>query len=188
MEGMYCLILGSLIFFGIHFLPSLTRFKSRLIHIWGEGPYKMGFSILAALGLGLLIYGKAEASYIHIYQIPSWGFLIPKLLMLPASILLLAPYFLNFIRAKMRHPMLLGITLWAIGHLFANGDLSSVILFGSFLVFSILDMILINSRSEWQGNKSQTMLGNLALIVISTLVFLSVWHLHGFLFKFPVPS
>ena len=44
--------------------------------------------------------------------------------------------------------MLVGIILWAIGDLFANGDLASLLLFGAFLAYAIVDLIAVIPRGD----------------------------------------
>ena len=67
--------------------------------------------------------------------------------MLPVFPLLFAAYLPGKIKAKVRHPMLAAIKFWALAHLIANGDLASIILFGSFLAYAVLDRILLKRRA-----------------------------------------
>jgi uncharacterized membrane protein len=69
------------------------------------------------------------------------------LLMLPVFILLLAAYLPGEIKAKLRHPMLAAVKFWALAHLIANGDLASMILFGSFLAYAVFDRIALKRRA-----------------------------------------
>ncbi len=52
------------------------------------------------------------------------------------------------IRKITRHPMLLGVLMWAAAHLLVNGDVASILLFGSFAAFSVVDMVLANARGD----------------------------------------
>ncbi len=77
---------------------------------------------------------------------PAWTKHAAFLLMLPAFILLVAAYVPSRLRTWVRHPMLAAVSIWAIAHLLANGDLASLVLFGSFLVFSVYGRISASRR------------------------------------------
>ncbi len=68
--------------------------------------------------------------------------------MLPAVILVVAAYIRGRIYTTLKHPMLSGIKLWAAAHLLANGDLGSIILFGSFLGWAVYDRISLKHRAD----------------------------------------
>ena len=68
--------------------------------------------------------------------------------MIPAFILLVAAYVPGQIKAKVRHPFLVAIKTWALAHLIANGDLASIFLFGSFLLYAVYDRIAVKRREE----------------------------------------
>jgi uncharacterized membrane protein len=78
---------------------------------------------------------------------PAWAKHLTMLLMLPALILLVAAYIPSRLRTAVRHPMLAAVALWAFSHLLVNGDLASVLLFGSFLVYAGYDVISANRRA-----------------------------------------
>src|SRR5436190_1171876 len=69
-------------------------------------------------------------------------------LMLPAIILVVASYLRGRIYTTLKHPMLAGVKLWAASHLLANGDLGSIILFGSFLGWAVFDRISLKHRTD----------------------------------------
>jgi uncharacterized membrane protein len=68
--------------------------------------------------------------------------------MLPAVILVVASYIRGRIYATLKHPMLAGVKLWAFAHLLANGDLGSIILFGSVLAWAVIDRISLKHRAD----------------------------------------
>jgi uncharacterized membrane protein len=94
----------------------------------------------------LVVWGFAKAPVIQIWAPPVWARHLALLLMLPVFPLLLAAYLPGKINGRVRHPMLAAIKFWALAHLIANGDLASIILFGSFLAFAVVDRILIKRR------------------------------------------
>jgi uncharacterized membrane protein len=96
----------------------------------------------------LVIWGFAKAPVIQIWSPPGWTRYLALLLMLPVFPLLFAAYLSGKIKAALRHPMLVAIKFWALAHLIANGDLASIILFGSFLAYAVVDRILLKRRGE----------------------------------------
>ena len=144
---MALLIIGIIVFFGIHLLPSCRSLRERLIGRLGEGGYKGLFAVLSTLGLVLLIYGFSQAPVIQVWNPPFWTRYVAVILMLPAFIFLVAAYVPGRIKAKLKHPMLIAIKTWALAHLIANGDLASIILFGSFLAYAVYDRITLKTRT-----------------------------------------
>ena len=143
---MTLLIIGIIIFFGFHLLPTATDLRGRLVGQLGEKGYKGLFSLLSLLSLALLIYGFAKAPLVQIWSPPDWMRWIAIVLMLPAFIFLVAAYLPGRIKARVKHPFLVAIKTWALAHLIANGDLASMILFGSFLAYAVYDRTTLRGR------------------------------------------
>lgn len=188
---MTLLIIGILALIGIHLVPVSPALRDGLIERLGLAGYRAAFSVVSTLGLILLIYGFAHAPYVGVWTPPSWTRHIAMLLMLPVFPLLLAAYLPGEIKAKLLHPMLIAIKLWALAHLLANGDLASMILFGSFLAYAGYDRFALKHRPGGEAafvpdpatarrNDIIAVAGGLALYV----VFL-VW-LHPLLIGVPV--
>jgi uncharacterized membrane protein len=140
------LVLGIVVLIGIHFLPVFPDARDGLIARLGKNGYRALFSVVSLLGLVLVVWGFAKAPVIQIWAPPVWARHLALLLMLPVFPLLLAAYLPGKIKGRVRHPMLAAIKFWALAHLIANGDLASIILFGSFLAFAVVDRILIKRR------------------------------------------
>ena len=85
---------------------------------------------------------------IQVWSPPDWTRWVAIVLMLPAFIFLVAAYVPGQIKAKLKHPFLVAIKTWALAHLIANGDLASIILFGSFLAYAVYDRITLKRRSR----------------------------------------
>ena len=143
---MTLLILGIIVLIGIHFLPAFPEIRDGLMARLGKNGYRALFSIVSTLGLVLVIWGFAKAPVVQIWSPPVWTRHLALLLMLPVFPLLFAAYLPGKIKAKVRHPMLAAIKFWALSHLIANGDLASIILFGSFLAYAVVDRILVKRR------------------------------------------
>jgi uncharacterized membrane protein len=149
--GLLIMILGLALFVGVHVLVSLREQRAKLIAGWSEGSYKIGFSVVSALGLVLIVYGFAlyrRTGYVDIWYPPAWTRHIAVALMLPAVICVVAAYVPGNIKRTLKHPMLVGIKLWALAHLIANGDLGSIVLFGSFLAWAVYDRISLKGRTD----------------------------------------
>ena len=137
------LLAGMILFFGAHLLPVL-ELKPALQVRFGEGGYKGAFALLSFIGLVLMIWGFGEARSVvepMVYDPPRWGRHVAMLLVLLGIISLMASAHKGYLKLWLKQPMSIGIALWASGHLLANGSLPEVLLFGSFLVFSLIDIV-----------------------------------------------
>jgi len=143
---MTILILGIIVLIGIHFVPAFADLRDSLMARLGRNGYRALFSVVSLLGLALVVWGFAKAPVVQIWAPPVWTRHLALLLMLPVFPLLFAAYLPGKIKAKVRHPMLAAIKFWALAHLIANGDLASIILFGSFLAYAVVDRILVKRR------------------------------------------
>mgnify|MGYP003650320748 CR=1 FL=1 len=149
---MLYLILGLVIFFGAHLF---TTFRSRepgkdIKAKLGYGPYMGLYSLVSIAGFVLICWGfGATRDAGSLYMAPSWGRHVNLALMLPSLILLVASQLpTGAIKKAVKHPMLVAVKLWAFGHLLANGELNSVILFGSFLAYAVIDRIAVKKRGD----------------------------------------
>ncbi|WP_342641666.1 NnrU family protein [Rhodoligotrophos ferricapiens] len=147
---MSLLIIGIILFFGVHLL-ALTPAKATLRNSMGEGPYKGLFAIIAVVGLILIIWGFGSARSTLdesdiLYYPPGWARHATMLLVLLAFICLGIYLHKGRLKILLRHPMALAIIFWSIGHLISNGDRPSVIVFGAFLVYALLDIIVETAR------------------------------------------
>src|SRR6202167_2681118 len=149
--GLLVMILGLVLFLGVHALTTRRALRARLIAAWGEGGYKSGYSVVSLLGLVLIVWGFADYRAAGMWQVwtpPAVLKHVTVALMLPAVILVVASYIRGRIYLAVKHPMLAGVKLWAAAHLLANGDLGSIILFGAFLAWAVFDRISLKHRSD----------------------------------------
>lgn len=174
---MALLIIGIVVFLGVHLLPTHPSMRARLIGSLGENGYKAFFSVLSILGFVLLVYGFAMAPIIQIWSPPTWMRHLAILLMLPAFIFLVAAYVPGRIKTALKHPMLAAIKIWALAHLLANGDLAGMILFGSFLAYAVYDRIALKGRqpSELVETKGAGGPRNDVIAVVLGVVFYVVF-------------
>lgn len=183
---MTLLIMGLVIFFTIHFLPSMSGARAKLIHRFGEGPYKLGFSLVAAIGLLLIIVGVSKAPYVPVYEPLAFGRTLAVPMVFLALYLIVGRRAGCRVRKLTAHPMLVGVSLWAIAHLMANGDLMSILLFGSFLLYSLIDIALANRRGATKGPVTASWVKEVIVLVIVTAVFLFLIWAHRFYAGMPL--
>jgi uncharacterized membrane protein len=149
--GLLVMILGLVLFLGVHTLTTQREVRAQIIASAREGGYKIGYSLVSAAGLALIIWGFAHyraTGWIDVWYPPTALKHIAVALMLPAVILVVASYIRGRIYTTLKHPMLAGVKLWAAAHLIANGDLGSIILFGSFLGWAVFDRITLKRRAD----------------------------------------
>lgn len=179
---MFLLIMGLSLFMSVHFLPVISSLRQNIIHRTGASLYKILFSILSASGFVMIVMGKAGAAYVEIWNPPSFLVLAPKILMLPAMIFLVAAYIPSSIKYFIRHPMLIAVKLWALSHLMVNGDLASILLFGTFLIYAVIDMISANRRSAWLKPEKTSLPMTLLVVVLGMTSYALIAYYHGWLF------
>jgi uncharacterized membrane protein len=149
--GLPVMILGLVLFLGVHTLTMQRGLRARVIASTGEGSYKIGYALVSLLGLVLTVWGFVHyraTGWTDVWYPPRVLKLIAVALMLPAVILVVASYIRGRIYTTLKHPMLAGVKLWAAAHLLANGDLGSIVLFGSFLAWAVFDRISLKHRAD----------------------------------------
>jgi uncharacterized membrane protein len=152
--GLAILILGLAVFLGVHVLVTCRAQRASVIARMGEGAYKGLFSVASLIGIILIAFGFARyraTGWIDVWNPPTWTRHVTVALVWPAVICLVAAYIPGRIKATLKHPMLVGVKLWAAAHLISNGDLGSIILFGSFLAWAVYDRISLKRRTNPGG-------------------------------------
>jgi uncharacterized membrane protein len=147
---MAILIIGLAIFLGVHSISIVAPdVRARALASLGERGWKGLYAALAAVGLGLLLYGfhLARLATVVLYVPPAWMRHVTFLLMLPVFPLILAAYLPGRIKTALKHPMLAAVKFWALAHLLSNGTLADVLLFGGFLAWAVCDRISLKRRA-----------------------------------------
>jgi uncharacterized membrane protein len=85
----------------------------------------------------------------------------------------------NHLKAKLGHPMLAGVKLWALGHLLATGFLHDAVLFGAFLAWAIADFAVSRQRDRAAGivYPAGTAMGD----AVSVATGVAAWAIFAFL-------
>jgi len=174
------------LFFAFHIIPFRPKVRSYLAERWGEKPYKAIFR-LCILGCVILgIFGWSRFPVIYFYEPSQTLKQIHLVLMFPVVYLWVLAEIPNNLKRFIRHPMLTGVKLWALGHLLANGDLRSMILFISFLLFSIVAVIASNRRDELKPQRRTPFKYDIAVCLISISLYCLLVNFHGYLFGVPI--
>lgn len=182
---MTILILGLVAFLGVHSVRILAApFRDAQIAA-SPGRWKGLYSLVSAVGLGLIIWGWIlfRPTAPQLYDPPSWGRHAAWGLVWLAFVLMACSNGpVGRIKATVRHPMLLGTIAWASGHLLANGDQASVLLFGAFLIWAILDLASALGRKEPAPVVTKPIADVIAVVAGTVLWALFVFFLHRLLF------
>jgi uncharacterized membrane protein len=179
---MALLILGMAIFLSAHLIPSFVRLRKKFADWKGENVYSICYSLVSALGLGLIVAGKATAPDVPIWEAPRWMGHLTMTAMLPAGILLAAAYLPNNLRRFVRHPFLWGFILWASSHLLVTGDLGSLILFGGIGSFAVFYMWSVNRRGAQDSKKEVPLYMDVLLISVGLIAYGVILYAHPYIF------
>jgi uncharacterized membrane protein len=156
---MTVLVFGLVLFLGLHSMRMFADgWRSTQIARLGEGPWKGLYSLVSAVGLVLIVwgYGISRTAPIELWSPPLWTRHLAALLTLVSFVLLAAAYVPGTrIKAAVGHPMVAGTKVWAFAHLISNGRLADLVLFGSFLVWSIVLYAASRRRDRASGTRYQ---------------------------------
>jgi uncharacterized membrane protein len=134
---MIILAIGVLLFVGLHGVAAVPGWKARVKLHTGERWYGPAFGIASLLALAVIVIGWRNSNFVPIYQPGPWGWYVNYLLTFIGFLCLGIFLFRGSLRQKLKFPMGIAVIFWAVGHLFANGDLASLILFGGLLLGSL---------------------------------------------------
>jgi uncharacterized membrane protein len=151
MKGFAILIAGLLLFLAPHVFTTFRAQRQGVIDRIGEVTYKIVYSLVSLAGVVLMFYGFSEyraTGWINVWNPPPWTRHVAVALVWPALICLVATYVPGHIKTTLKHPTLVGLKLWALAHLLANGDLGSIVLFGSLLAYAVFDRITLKHRTD----------------------------------------
>jgi uncharacterized membrane protein len=186
------LILGLVLFLGAHSTRIFADgWRTKTMEAWGEKPFKGVIALLSLVGFYGLIVGYAQVRMepVVIWQPPIATRHISLLLMLFASILLVAAYIpANHFKVRLGHPMVLSVKVWALAHLLANGNLADLVLFGTFLAWSVLNFKSARARDRAKAESQalvldesvQPTLPKTSATLIAVVVGAGLWALITF--------
>lgn len=189
--GFAIFILGLVLFLGIHsvriFAPDI---REQRIRAGGQGQWRGIYSLVSAIGLVLIIVGYWQAQPLApVIYVPTFALVHVNVLLMLFAFIALAVYATPSGRLKpmLKHPMLLAVKIWAVGHLLSNGDLASIILFGSFLAWAVTDRISVKRRGVANPVAGPIRNDVIAVVAGAVVWWLFIWKLHEWLIGVPVP-
>ncbi|MFC3052958.1 NnrU family protein [Kordiimonas pumila] len=185
---MAILFLGIALFFGLHMIPYFGQaLRTNLIGKIGALPYKGLFALASLCSFVVIVMGWQSVDVIQIYSPPVWGKHVTFLFVLIGIILFIASNAPTNIRRILRHPQLIGVTIWGIGHLFANGENRSVLLFGGFIIFSLVSIWATNRRDGvWVKRDKVSPISDIITVLIGIGVYGIFFTFHQNIIGVPV--
>lgn len=175
---MAVLVIGALVWIGIHLGLAGTRLRNAIVALIGEAPFRGLFSLLSVASLVFLVWAWSNAGTTRLWSTPAWLRWVLVAVMLVAFVLFTAslsggnPTMLGGetataqpprgIQRVTRHPMLWAFALWAAVHLVGNGDTAAIVFFGAFLVVALAGMPSIDAKlarrdpASWQALSAAT--------------------------------
>ena len=185
---MTLLLLGLTLFAVLHMIPFWGQnVRAGAVKLIGAGPYK-GLFALATLGsFVLMVMGWKAAEIVPFYEPPSWGMHATPLFVLVGFILFIGSNAPTNIKRMLRHPQLLGVSLWGIGHLLSNGETRSVLLFAGMAVFGFLAMFASNQRDgDWVKPEKVGIAKDIITVAIAVGLYGAFTYFHGWIIGVPV--
>ncbi|MDH5632581.1 MAG: NnrU family protein [Gammaproteobacteria bacterium] len=172
------LVAGMLLFVMCHGFTAMRSARQELINRIGEMPYRGMYSVISIFAIGLIIVGMRNVEPVYLWTPPGWAQQLTGLMMMLSFILVIANRAKTNIKRYSRHPMSWGIIAWAIGHLFSNGKLSSLILFGGMATYSLFAMWSADRRGKPPRPQPVPYSRDAVLVAIGVAVFAAVRMIH----------
>ncbi len=176
------LIAGLVLFLGVHSTRIFGEgFRTAQIARFGPNGWKGLYSLASIAGFVLLVwgYGVARQQPTVLWTAPVALRHVAAVLTLIAFILLAAAYVPgNGIKARLHHPMVLGVKVWALAHLLANNTLADLLLFGGFLLWAVLSFRAARARDRADGTVYRA--GSIGKTLLTVVIGGAAWA--GFAF------
>ena len=191
--GLNILVLGLAVFLATHVFVSFRETRASVIERVGLPLYRSLFAIVSLVGLALIIWGYAQYrahDLVQLWSPPAFMRHITIGLVFFAAVFVVAAFFPSRIKTRLKHPMLAGVKTWALAHLLSNGDLGSVLLFGTFLAWGIYARIAAKRRGDVGAAAKPTPVGwtnDIIVVALGTAIFLALgFWFHPYVIGVPV--
>ena len=181
---MTLLITGIAVWCVVHLFPAVLPGKREsLISRLGSNAYRGLFALVILASLVTIVLGWRSATPAAVYAPPLQGSPIVSVLVFVAFVLFVAARARTNLKRLLRHPQLTGIIAWSAAHLLANGDTRSIALFGSFGVWAVVEILLINRRDEgWEKPAAVAVKSDITLLAVASVAFAVFFYFHAALF------
>jgi uncharacterized membrane protein len=180
---MTLLVPGILLWVGAHFFKRVAPDARARMGDTGKGLVALALVV----SLVLMVIGYRGADFVNVWYPPSFMVHINNLLMLVAFFVFGLSATTGSLRGKLRHPQLLAVKIWAVAHLLVNGDLASIVLFGSMLLWAGAEVAVINRAEAWDRPAPGDPKRNVLLVVITVVAFTLTAAIHAWLGVWPFP-
>jgi len=188
--GLIVLIVGLAIFHASHLFVAKRDVRAAAIERLGTNGYRVAVSLVSVVGLALIVWGFAEyraTGWIDVWQPPLFMRHLVHLLMVLSTIALVAYFFPSHIRTWLKYPALVAIKVWALAHLLVNGDLGSILLFGSFLAWGVMARIAAKKRVEALPVAPSGYLNDVIVVVVGLVLYgVLSFYFHPYVIGVPV--
>ena len=181
---MTLLVLGILLWWAAHLFKRVAPVRRAAMGDPGKGVVAGAI----ALSIVLMIIGYRGTEFVPGWQPPSFMVHINNLLMLIAVFIYGMSATTGRLRGKLRHPQLIAVKIWAAAHLLVNGDLASIVLFGTMLAWAVGSVILINRAGPWDRPAPGDPKKDKLLVIISLVMFAVMVGIHIWLGVWPFPG
>lgn len=178
------LVLGLVLWVGAHYFKRLMPDARAAMGDKGKGLV----AVLLLVSLGLIIWGYRGADFIPVWSPPGFMVHLNNLLMLIAVFVYGMSATTGRLRGRMRHPQLTAVKIWAVAHLLVNGDLASILLFGTMLAWAVGSVVLINRAGPWDRPAPGDAKKDKLLVIITLVMFAVMVGLHIWLGVWPFPG
>jgi uncharacterized membrane protein len=187
---MIWMFVGLAVLLGTHAFTSARQARAAAIGRLGWWPYMILYSLVSLIGLGLVAWGYGDwraSGPTQLWDPPLWTRHLALGLMLAASVLLVAAFVPSHLRDRLKYPALIAIETWAVAHLFANGDLATVVLALAVLGWAIYAHFSVKKRTEEPGPAPGTWTGDaIAGVAGLALLLLLAYIFHPYIIGVPV--
>jgi uncharacterized membrane protein len=182
---MILLALGVLLLSLMHLVPAAPPLKTAIVARIGARGYGIAFGIAAIVLVAVIVLGWRLAGFVPVYEPPAWGRHANLAFTYFAFLWLCVFLFRGILRQRLRFPMGLAVLFWGTGHLFANGDLASLILFGGFTAYAVLHIAVaaacgVRPTPEVRGGH------DVLAFLTGTVLYGAMTQLHPLLIGVPV--
>ena len=171
---------GIILFFGVHLIPLNSNIKEILKNRLGENIYKGLFSLFSLFGFLLIIFGY-ESGSVSLYSSNALALLFSGYIMFLSLTIIIAANLPTYIKKYTKHPMSLGIAIWSGLHLLTNSDVSSIVLFGTFLVYSVVSVVSAELRKPKTKQREPRIMFDSLSIFIGVILTWLAYNYHGYL-------
>lgn len=179
---MSILAAGLALFVAVHIFTVTPALRGLLARPGKEILYQAGFAMVVITSLALVIYGKSIAAFVPVWEPPHWGRHAAWLMVCVAFMLWATAHGPTLVRQYLPHPMLIGVLVWGMAHLLANGDLASMMLFGTFAGFAVLMMVLRDRRGPAKQAPKGKISATLMQAAAGVALYIGVLLAHPYLF------